>query len=130
MWFTFAIISAFCASLATIVEKKVLEKEHSDTFSAILSVFAAIMTLPALYVYRDFDIPLIVWPILIASSLLATLAFLEVTSGIRHLDISNSAPLFLLSPLMTALLAFVFLGEKLMSCKQKTYLMLGVFFLI
>ncbi len=126
MWFTFAIISAFCASLSTIIEKKVLEKEHSSTFSAILSFLAAIITLPALYIYRDFDIPLMVWPILIVSSLLVTIAFLEVTSGIRHLDISNSAPLFLLSPLMTALLAFVFLGETLSVLQLSGMVLLGV----
>jgi transporter family protein len=126
MWFTFAIISALCASLSTILEKKVLLKEHTISFSTVLALGTALITLPSLYIYRETSIPLIVWFIFIASSILSTLAYIEVTSGLRHMDISNSAPLFLLSPLLTALLAFIFLGETLNSTQIFGMILLGV----
>ena len=125
MWFTFAIISAFCASLSTILEKKVLLKEHTVSFSTVLALGSAFVTLPALYIYRDTPIPLIVWFIFVSGSFLSTLAYIEVTSGLRHMDISNSAPLFLLSPLLTAFLAFVFLDEKLNSTQIFGMVLLG-----
>jgi drug/metabolite transporter (DMT)-like permease len=111
-WFIYAIISSFCASLATILEKKVLQKEHTSVFSASLSVVAALTTLPFLFVYNP-RIPLEALSFMIVASILATIAFVEVTKGIRHLEISSSAPLFLLSPLITTVLAFIFLGETL-----------------
>lgn len=120
-WFIYAIISSFCASLATILEKKVLQKEHTNVFSASLSIVAAISTLPFLFIY-DSHLPLEVFVYMLVASVLATIAFVEVTKGIRHLEISSAAPLFLLSPLITTILAFIFLGESL--TKLQTFGML------
>jgi drug/metabolite transporter (DMT)-like permease len=41
------------------------------------------------------------------------IAFVRVTHGVRRLDISESAPLMLLSPALVAVLAYVILGEAL-----------------
>lgn len=111
-WFFYAIISSFFASLETIVEKKLLEKQHATTFSTALALVAALSTLPFIFIY---SVPLSIqtFALIYVASILATIGFLEVTRGIRHLEISNAAPLFLLSPLITALLAYAFLGEAL-----------------
>jgi transporter family protein len=108
------------------VEKKILEKEHSLTFSTGLALLCAGILSPALLVYPNFTFNLESFLVIYASSILATIAFLEVTRGVRHLDISTSAPLFLLSPLITALLAFMFLGERLSFLQILGIIILGL----
>ncbi len=112
-WFVFAILSAFFASLASILEKKTLERVHSIDFSTALAFAAAIISFPTLFFASWEHITPTVLGAIFLVSLLAALAFIEVTRGIRHLEISSSSPLFLTSPMISALLAFVLLGEKL-----------------
>jgi len=112
-WFIYAVLSAFLASLASILEKKTLERVHSIDFSTALAFTAALISFPALFTASWENITLPVVGAIFLVSLLAAMAFIEVTRGVRHLEISASSPLFLLSPMLTALLAFVVLGEKL-----------------
>lgn len=126
MWFVYSITSAILAALSTILEKKTLEKEHSFNVSVAIAILAAILLSPALFIHRSVDIPPMALLIMFLGSILATIAFIEVTKGIRHMEISVSAPLFLLAPLITSLMAFVFLGEKLSHIQVFGMVLLGI----
>lgn len=113
IWFAYAILSAFLASLSSIIEKRSLGKIHSTDFSVGVAFLLAVMSIPMFFLY---PLSSLTWEVLLATyaaSILATVAFLEVTKGVRHMEISESAPLFLLSPFLTAIFAFIILGEEL-----------------
>lgn len=112
-WFIYAILSAFFASLSAILEKRTLERVHSLDFSTALAFAAAIITLPTLFTASWEHMTPTIFGAIFLVSLLAAYAFIEVTRGVRHMEISSSSPLFLTSPMITAVLAFIFLGEKL-----------------
>ena len=113
IWFVYAVLSAFLAALASIVEKHVLARVHSTDFSLLISFLVAVLSLPFFFILPlDTLTPKVLFAIWLAS-LLGSFAFLEITKGVRHLEISNSAPLFLLSPFLTALLAYFVIGETL-----------------
>ncbi|HSE34695.1 MAG TPA: EamA family transporter [Candidatus Paceibacterota bacterium] len=112
-WFVYAVLSAFFASLSSILEKRSLERVHSVDFATAIAVITAAITLPVFFLQPlDALTPRVVG-LTYLLSLVAALAFVEVTRGVRHMEISASSPLFLLSPLMTALLAYAILGEAL-----------------
>jgi transporter family protein len=123
-WFIFAVLSAFFASLASILEKKTLERIHAVDFSTVLAFAAALISFPTLFTASWEHVSLPVLGAIFLVSILAAAAFIQVTHGVRHLEISSSSPLFLTSPMITALLAFVLLGEKL------TLLQIGGMFLL
>ena len=112
-WFAYAVLSAFFAALSSILEKKTLQRLHTIDFSTSLAFAAAVITLPTLFTASWDNISLTVLAAIFLVSLLAAIAFMEVTRGVRHLEISSSGPLFLMSPMITALLGFVFLKEHL-----------------
>lgn len=130
-WFVYAVLSAFLASLESILEKKTLQRVHSVDFSAVLAFAAALISFPTLFTASWAHVSLPVVGAIFLVSLLAAYAFIEVTRGIRHLEISTSSPLFLTSPMITALLAFVLLGEKLtmMQFGGMLLLLLGTYIL-
>jgi drug/metabolite transporter (DMT)-like permease len=112
-WFFYAIIGAFFGSLSTIVEKKTLERVHATDFAVALSFVAALITLPVLFLKPWTGVtPLLLGGIAL-NAILAATAYLLVTKSMRHMLISVSSPLLLLSPFATALLAYVFLHEAL-----------------
>lgn len=112
-WFIFAVLAAFLTSLSAMVEKKTLSHLHAIDFSIVLAIFAALLTLPALFTSSWETIDTKAIALLIGVSLLATFAFIGVIRGVRHLDVSTSSSLFLLGPFITSLIAFLFLGETL-----------------
>ncbi len=112
-WFFYAVIAAFCISLGSIIEKRTLVKTHSIDFAYTLAVVVAIVSVP---VFFFFPLEVLTGKVLLTGyliSIASTIAFIEVTKGVRHMEISASAPLFLLSPFMTATFAFLFLDERL-----------------
>lgn len=82
-------------------------------FSATLAVFAAIITAPLLLTIDFTAIPLAAYLLMLLSSCMGATAFLLVSKAVRHAPISVASPLFALSPLITAILAFGILGEGL-----------------
>ncbi len=110
-WLTFAILTAFLGSLASLYEKRVLRKLHSIDFSAAIAFMAAIITSPVLITTSWENVTPSVLFMCFGLSFIAAVAFLNVTRGIRHMEISLSSPLFLLSPLISTVLAFIILGE-------------------
>lgn len=113
MWFTYAVISAFLGSLSAIIEKKILTRVHALDFSIALAYATALSSLPFLISGEWRTIAPSTIGLIFIISLLAAFAFIGVMRGVRHLDISTSSPLLLLSPFLTTLFAYLILGETL-----------------
>ncbi len=113
MWFVFATLSALMASLSTIIEKRTLKDLHATDFSFVIAGLVALWSLPLLFFAPPFSLTPLILGTIYGTSILASFAYLEVTKGVRHMEISSSAPLFLLSPFITALFAFLALQETL-----------------
>lgn len=111
-WFIFALGCAFFASLAVVVEKKTLMKQHAMEFSAVLALFNLIIVAPLLF-FADLTIPLEILGILYVGSIFGTIGFLYVAKGLRHMEISVTSPLLSFQPAILLMLAFFILGETL-----------------
>ena len=114
-WFFYALLTAFLSSLAAIFERRALYHMHSIDFSAAIAFVTAILTLPFLFTSSWESISIKVLLLTFTLSFVAALAFLSVTRGVRHMEISLSSPLFLFGPLITTLFAFIILGERVTS---------------
>lgn len=125
-WFAYAVLSAFLGSLSAIIEKRTLSHIHAMDFSIILSFAAAIYSLPFLFAGDWSSIQPFLIALIFCVSLLAAFAFIGVTRGLRHLDISTTSSLFLLGPFITALLAYLILGETLSQLQLSGIALLAV----
>ncbi len=113
-WFIYALATAGLAAASTLIQKKTLNREHALEFSASLAtvnLLFAFIFLPQV----DFDIGLKTYLLIYAASWLGAVAFLLVAKAVRHMEISSSSPILNFGPAITALLAFIILGEKLTS---------------
>lgn len=66
MWLIFAIISTILVSTSSIMEKKVLFKEHALEFSATLSFYCFLISIPIFYVLNESVTPGLIPLIIIA----------------------------------------------------------------
>jgi drug/metabolite transporter (DMT)-like permease len=112
-WFTYALISAVLLSVTSLLEKKALKIEHAAEFSTVLAIMNAIVALPLFFLYGVPKLTIASFLIVFLVSILAAVAYLLTARSVRHLDISITSPFFMLVPGLTALLAFVLLGESL-----------------
>ncbi|MCF7872526.1 DMT family transporter [Candidatus Woesearchaeota archaeon] len=124
-WFIFAILTALLTGIQSIVQKKVLFKEHAMSFSATLAVVIAFITLPFLFIVDFSLIPGIAWVVMYFTSVLGSIAFLLIAKAVRHMDMSSSSPLLVIGPAFTALVAWILLGENITFQH-----MIGIFLLI
>ncbi len=112
-WLAYALICAFFASAAGIVQKKTLIRQHAMEFSASLAVLNLLLSLP-LFFFIDFSgisINIIVGIFFL--TLFGATGFLLIAKSIRHMEISAASPLLVMGPGISAVLAFFILGEKL-----------------
>ncbi len=116
-WYFFAIASAIVTAIIGVTEKKILQHEHSLTFSVTHALIALVISLP-FFIYFDFSTitPQLIIAIYFAM-LLAAAAFWLTAKGVKHLELSVSSPLTLLNFIFLPFLAFLFVGERL-SFKQ------------
>ncbi len=112
-WFVYAILSAFLGSLSAILEKRTLGSMHAIEFSAALAVCAAIWSAPILFTASWANVDLKVIALIFLLSIVAAFAFIGITRAVKHMQISTSSPLLLVGPFMTAITAYIILGEKL-----------------
>jgi len=122
-WYFYALIAAFLVGITTINEKRVLTKEHALEFSAVLAIANFLLTLP-LIGKVSFNLPFQFYLFIFLASLLLTAAFLFKAKGLRHMDISLVSPLGELSLMVTLILAYLFLGERLSSLHLIGFLLL------
>jgi len=112
MWFVLAIFAAIFETVAILVEKKTLIKEHALEFCCLISLFAFIISFS--FVSKvDFDLNFNLYLLIFIASLFVTFGYWLVAKGIRHMDVSIASPLLIFSPALVAVLAFIFLGERL-----------------
>jgi len=111
-WLWFALISAFFITIETILEKKVLKKEHSLHFSTTLAIIVTIISLIFLP-YLDFNnINIKNLILLYLVSWITTISFLLITKSIRHMEISTVAPFLALRPFFILISSLLFLKES------------------
>ena len=130
-WYIFALCSALLASAAALTEKKMLSKEHSLEFSAALAWILFLISSP-LFFFLDYH-ALQVRPLMIlfGYTVLTACAFVCVAKAVRRMELSEVSPMLLWGPALTALLAFVTLGEALtlMQSMGIALLLVGAYFL-
>ena len=112
-WYILALGSAILNSLSSITEKKTLFKEHAMEYATVISLFMCALSLPLLLVAKFDMITSQQWLLLVLISIIDAIAFLYITKAVRHMELSESSPLFVYGPAITAGLAFLFLGEIL-----------------
>lgn len=114
MWFIFAIISVILLSASSILEKKALVKEHALEFSAYLSFYCFLISLPFFLIFYNNQIPTLIPLLIIAlTAVIGGIAFLLIIRSIRHMEISEVSPIIAIGPAIAAILGFIFLGEYL-----------------
>jgi drug/metabolite transporter (DMT)-like permease len=111
-WYALALGSALLNALSSVTEKKTLLKEHAMEFATTISLFILALSLPLAFI-ADFTMPNHYWGILFIISIIDAVAFLYITKAVRHMELSESSPLFVYGPAITAILAFLFLKETL-----------------
>jgi len=112
IWFVLAIFAAIFETVAILVEKKTLIKEHALEFCCLVSLFAFIISFS--FVSKvNFDLSGNIYLLIFIASLFVTIGYLFVAKGIRHMDVSIASPLLIFSPALVAVFAFIFLGERL-----------------
>lgn len=112
-WYVYALISAGCIAAVGLLEKKVLQREHSSEYVTVFSVIK-------LGLFLLFFSSSVAWGVtghqlawLAVNGVIGALAFWLVAKAIRRMEISSAVPLLSLDPGLTAILAFLFLGERL-----------------
>ncbi len=114
-WLIFAILAAILASASSILEKKTLFKQHALEFSATLSVYTLVLSIP-FWFFADFNsLSLKATGYIYLGSLLGAIGFLLVTKALRHIEISLTSPFLVFEPALVAIFAAVLLGEKITS---------------
>jgi drug/metabolite transporter (DMT)-like permease len=130
-WFFLALAAALLVSSNTILQKKALLASRSVEFSWILACCNAILSLP-FFLFADFsNIDAYVLAVIFMGSLITTGSLFLSTKSLKHAEVSETSPLFALSPLVAALLAFLFLAEKITQVHFIGLLLMagGIFFL-
>lgn len=112
-WYILALLSSASSASATFVEKNTLQTMRSFAFSLRIAYLVAAASIPVLFFIDVSDFGIAEYGITILVSILSALAYVRVTHGIRRLDVGESAPLLLISPALTAVIAFIVLDEKL-----------------
>jgi drug/metabolite transporter (DMT)-like permease len=112
-WLSLALLAAFLKSVSNVSEKQVLIKEDVLVYTSAFSFVIAFVSLPLLFFIDDKSISATNLGIIYISSLISVVASLTAAKCIKQLDISESAPLFALSPLLVTFLSIIFLGESI-----------------
>ncbi|MFZ3020160.1 MAG: DMT family transporter [Minisyncoccia bacterium] len=112
-WYFYAFLTAITISLVSIIEKKVLIKVHSTSFSATLAVLNFVFSLPFIFIIDFSKINKFSLAIILLSAFFASLTFLFIAKAMRKMEISTISPILALNPGVSALAALVFLGERL-----------------
>ncbi|HYD93173.1 MAG TPA: DMT family transporter [Candidatus Paceibacterota bacterium] len=112
-WYVFALLGALFVSFASVFEKKVLIHDEPLHFSASSSALIGILSLPFLFFVDWSAIPSIAFLIMYGVSILAMLAFCLVAFSLRALEAGEQTLILALTPAVTALFGFLFLGETL-----------------
>lgn len=111
-WIILALISALLVSSAGILEKRTLFQHHAMEFVTVLSICTALFTTPLFFLADFSSLGLEVFGMIFIASFIGAMAALFTAKAMRHIAISLSRPLLAFVPLVTLVMAVIFLGEK------------------
>jgi drug/metabolite transporter (DMT)-like permease len=112
-WIIFAFLTAILASASSLVEKKTLFKQHALEFSATLSIYTLILSVPFWFLADFSSVSLAVIGLIYLASLLGAIAFLLIAKALRHIEISLTSPFLVFEPAMVAIFAAILLNERI-----------------
>ena len=112
-WLFYAFITAGLVALSSIFQKGILKHEHALEFSMLTMTLVAIFSFIFLPNVNFNLINYKIIAIIYFFSWLGTLGFYFIMRAIRHMEISDVAPLLNFEVLFTSFLALIILGEKL-----------------
>jgi len=113
-WYILVLGTIFFGTIASIIQKKTLYKEHAMEFSTVFALFTAMLILPFIP-FLNLKMSAFYWTLLIIMSILDAVGFLYLAKAVRHMQISSLSPLLAFGPVFIAILGFLFLGEMLSS---------------
>jgi drug/metabolite transporter (DMT)-like permease len=108
-----AIGASIFKTFSTLSEKQVLVRTEPAAFTASASLIIAFISLPLLYFVDYSHIGSYALTMTVLCAVFSTISAFSSAYVLKHLDISESATLFALSPIVITFLAVVFLGEQL-----------------
>jgi drug/metabolite transporter (DMT)-like permease len=116
-WYYYSILSALLSATCAVMEKKQLFSGHPLEFSFAVSVFNLLIILPvafvSVYYGNVFETAGVVLLIIFIKVIFTCFGYLYVMYGIKHLQLSASLPLLLLTPAFVALFSFLLFGTVL-----------------
>jgi len=110
-WYTFAFASAIFTSIAAVIEKKTLLKEHALEFSTVLAILNVLLSLFLLPLV-DFNFPSNLWFLIIIAGIFAAFAFLLIAKAVRHMEISSVSPILVFAPVFVLISSIIFIKEN------------------
>ncbi len=112
-WLSLAFISALLSAAAAVTQKRILFKIDALTFSFLLSEVIMIISFGAFFIVDLTAISETTLAIIIFKSIINAFAFVLVMMMLERADISGTLPLLALTPGVTAILAFLVIGETI-----------------
>jgi drug/metabolite transporter (DMT)-like permease len=106
------LIAAVLVSSASILEKKTLFHQHAMEFLTALSLCTMLLTLPLFLWLDNASLSLASIGLIYIASSIGALAALFTAKALRHIAISLTSPFLAFGPLITLIMAAIFLGEK------------------
>lgn len=112
-WLGYALLSAVCIATVGVLEKKTMQQEKSMVYVALFSIIKLVLFFIVFGSVTSWVVSShqLLW--LIVDGLIGGFAFLSMAEAMRRMAISKAVPLLALDPGLTALLALLFLGERL-----------------
>lgn len=112
-WFFLAIAAVLFVVIETIIEKRTLSKARSLEFAAMFAFSNALVLMPFLLVADISQINSWILFLIFLSAIPSAGAAFLVFKTIKHNQLSESAPILALLPLVVAVMAFWMLDEKI-----------------
>ncbi|MDD3481065.1 MAG: DMT family transporter [Patescibacteria group bacterium] len=111
-WYFLILISAFLLGIYAIFQKEGLKKADPVAFTFLISLTIAIYTIPIAFLSSPFTLPGNLIILLAIKSISAAIFFVLSAKALKHMELSEFAPLLNLSPLILLVLSFFILDER------------------
>ncbi len=112
-WYVFALAGAFFVALGSILEKKTLLHDDALHYSGAVATLLGLLSLPFLLFVDWTSITPITFGFIFIISLLSMAAFYLTSYAMKGLQVGELSIILALTPVVTALFAFLFLAESL-----------------
>jgi drug/metabolite transporter (DMT)-like permease len=112
-WIYYALLCSILISVSALFQKKILFQEHAIEFCFVVALYNAVLTTPLLIAADFSSLNLGIILTIFVCGTMSAVSFLLSAKAVRHMEVSVSSPFFATVPVVTALLAFFFLGEHI-----------------